>query len=86
MEKMTKTYVIFYVLVLVSCAIALLAMTNDKHDAKYVFTDVDSTTYVAGFLFDIVLCFCMGDPATILASPVVQPVAQIFYNSLGKSG
>jgi amino acid transporter len=43
-------------------------------------------TYLAGFLFNIVLCFCMGDPATILASPIVQPVAQIFYNSLGKSG
>lgn len=137
MEKMTKTYVIFHVLVLVTCAIALLVKTNDKHTAKYVFTDVDSTsgwtpvgfsflfgflsvswtmtdydatahiteeisepehkapwaislamlfTYVAGFLFNIVLCFCMGDPAEILASPIVQPVAQIFYNSLGKSG
>jgi amino acid transporter len=139
MEKMTKTYVIFHVLVLVSCAIALLVKTPsvDRHDAHYVFTDVDSTsgwaptgfsflfgflsvswtmtdydatahiteeiadpevkapwaismamlfTYVAGFLFNIVLCFCMGDPATILASPIVQPVAQIFYNSLGKSG
>jgi hypothetical protein len=27
-----------------------------------------------------------GDPAEILASPIVQPVAQIFYNSLGRSG
>jgi len=43
-------------------------------------------TYVAGFLFNIVLCFCMGDPVEILASPIVQPVAQIFYNSLGKGG
>jgi len=41
-------------------------------------------TYVLGWLFNIVLCFCMGDPAEILASPIVQPVAQIFYNSLGK--
>jgi amino acid permease (GABA permease) len=137
MEKMTKSYVIFHVLVLISCAIALLAKTSDKHDATYVFTDIDSTsgwspvgfsflfgflsvswtmtdydatahiteeisepeikapwaislamlfTYVAGFLFNIVLCFCMGDPAAILASPIEQPVAQIFYNSLGKSG
>jgi len=137
MEKMTKTYVIFHVLVLVSCSIALLILTKDKHDAHYVFTDVDSTsgwtpvgfsflfgflsvswtmtdydatahiteeisepeikapwaismamlfTYVAGFLFNIVLCFCMGDPAEILASPIIQPVAQIFYNSLGKGG
>jgi len=43
-------------------------------------------TYVAGILFNIVLAFCMGDPATIFASPVEQPVAQIFYNSLGKGG
>lgn len=43
-------------------------------------------TYIAGFLFNIVLCFCMGNPADILASPIAQPVAQLFYNSLGKSG
>ena len=43
-------------------------------------------TYIAGFLFNIVLCFCMGDPAVILKSPIEQPVAQIFYNSLGRSG
>jgi amino acid transporter len=137
MEKMTKTYVIFHVLVLVSCSIALLVMTKPKHDAHYVFTNVEPTsgwspagfsflfgflsvswtmtdydatahiteeinepevkapwaislamlfTYIAGFLFNIVLCFCMGDPAEILLSPIVQPVAQIFYNSLGKAG
>ncbi|KIW16053.1 hypothetical protein PV08_06104 [Exophiala spinifera] len=135
MEKMTKTYVIFHFAVLISCAIALLAKTENKHDASYVFThvegdagwtpigfsflfgflsvswtmtDYDATahiteeisqpeikapwaislamacTYVLGWLFNIVLCFCMGDPAEILASPIVQPVAQIFYNSLGK--
>ena len=137
MEKMTKTYVIFHVLVLVSCCIALLVKTTAKNDASYVFTDVtpqsgwtptgwsflfgflsvswtmtdyDATahiteeirepelkapwaismamlfTYVAGFLFNIVLCFCMGDPTVILASPIEQPVAQIFYNSLGAAG
>ncbi|KAK4940994.1 polyamine transporter tpo5 [Elasticomyces elasticus] len=135
MEKMTKTYVIFHFAVLLSCAIALLAKTENKHNASYVFTDVspdagwtpvgwsflfgflsvswtmtdyDATahiteeisepeikapwaiflamlcTYVLGWLFNIVLCFCMGDPADILASPIYQPVAQIFYNSLGK--
>lgn len=41
MEKMTKTYVIFHVLILVSCAIALLAKTDNKHDASYVFTHVE---------------------------------------------
>ena len=43
-------------------------------------------TYLAGFLFNIVLCFCMGDPVKVLATPIFQPVAQIFYNSLGKTG
>ncbi|PQE07864.1 amino acid permease protein [Rutstroemia sp. NJR-2017a WRK4] len=137
MEKMTKSYVIFHILILVSCCIALLAKTSNKHDAKYVFTDVESTsgwtpvgwsflfgflsvswtmtdydatahiteeidepekkapwaismamlfTYVAGWLFNIVLCFCMGDPADILATTIGQPVAQLFYNSLGKGG
>lgn len=58
MEKMTKSYVIFHVLILVTCAIALLAKTNDRHDATYVFTNVDSTSgwspvgfsYLFGFL------------------------------------
>lgn len=140
MEKMTKTYVIFHIGVLVACAIALLVMTEDKHDATYVFTHVESQTgwrpigfswlfgflsvswtmtdydatahiteeisepekkapwaissamlftYVIGFLFNIVLCFCMGEvngPNGILQSPMAQPVAQIFYNSLGKGG
>ena len=43
-------------------------------------------TYLAGFLFNIVLCFVMGNPADILESPMEQPVAQIFYNVLGKGG
>jgi len=46
-------------------------------------------TYVAGFLFNIVLAFCMGDITaddSILVSPLAQPVAQIFFNSLGKAG
>lgn len=46
-------------------------------------------TYVAGWLFNIVLCFVMGDIAgedSILHSPIQQPVAQIFYNVLGKGG
>jgi amino acid transporter len=44
MEKMTKTYVIFHVLVLVSGCIALLVMTPNKHDASYVFTNVESVS------------------------------------------
>jgi amino acid transporter len=40
-------------------------------------------TYVVGWLFNIVLCFCMGEPSEILASPIGQPVVQIFYNVMG---
>lgn len=138
MEKMTKTYVIFHVLVLVSCSIALLVKTENKNTAKFVFTDVESVsgwnplgfsflfgflsvswtmtdydatahiteeisepevkapwaismamlfTYLAGFLFNIVLGFCMGtDPLVLIDSVTYQPVAQLFYNSLGKGG
>lgn len=43
-------------------------------------------TYVFGWFFNIVLCFCMGDPSLLLASPIEQPVAQLYYNSLGKAG
>lgn len=44
MEKMTKTYVIFHIAVLISCSIALLVKCENRHDAKYVFTDVDATS------------------------------------------
>lgn len=44
-----------------------------------------SFTYVAGWLFNIVLVFTMGDPAKILKSPIGQPVVQIFYNVMGKA-
>ena len=47
MEKMTKSYVIFHVIILVSCSIALLVKTENKHDASYVFTD---TTNDSGWL------------------------------------
>jgi amino acid transporter len=43
-------------------------------------------TYLLGFLFNIVLVFYIGDPAQLLASLIEQPVAQLFYNLLGKGG
>lgn len=51
-------------------------------------------TYVVGWLFNIVLAFCMGpqdlsstDPASnILSSGIGQPVVQIYYNVMGKAG
>ncbi|EFX04269.1 amino acid permease [Grosmannia clavigera kw1407] len=135
LNHLAKTYAIFHIAVLVAACVALLALTKDKHSAKYAFTEVipdsgwtppgfsflfgflsvawtmtdyDATvhiaeeakdpartvpraivlaltfTFVVGWLFNIVLVFCMGDPAEILASPIGQPVAQIFYNVLGK--
>jgi amino acid transporter len=58
MEKMTRSYVIFHLLVVVTCSIALLAKTDDRHDAKYVFTNVENSSgwtpngfaYLFGFL------------------------------------
>lgn len=44
MEKMTKGYVIFHVLVLVSCCIALLVKSPNKHNAHYVFATVPDPT------------------------------------------
>ena len=43
-------------------------------------------TYIGGFLFNIVLAYTMGDQNDILASPMAQPVAQIFYNRIGQAG
>ena len=43
-------------------------------------------TYIAGWLFTIVLTYCSGNIEDILASPVAQPVAQIFYNVIGPAG
>lgn len=44
MEKMTKGYVIFHVIVLVTAMIALLAATPEEyqHDADYAFTHIES--------------------------------------------
>ena len=49
MEKMTKTYVVFHVLVIISCSIALLVMAtpangHPKHTGSYVFTNIDNTS------------------------------------------
>jgi amino acid transporter len=135
LEKLTRTYVVFHVAVLVACCIALLAVDDNKHISSYVWTNVtpesgwtpkgfsflfgflsiswtmtdyDATahiaeeirnpeikapwvitialgfTYVAGWLFTIVLPYCSGDIATLLDSPIEQLVAQIFYNVLGR--
>ncbi|KAJ9156448.1 Amino acid permease [Pleurostoma richardsiae] len=44
-------------------------------------------TYVVGWLFNIVLCFTMGNHMeSMLSSPIGQPVSQLFYNVMGKGG
>lgn len=60
MEKITKVYVIFHFVALTSCGIALLAKTNHKHNASYVFTHVEGSagwspvgwSFLFGFLSD----------------------------------
>ncbi len=41
-------------------------------------------TYISGWLFNIVLVFCMGDPQELLSSPVGKPVRDIPSLSLLK--
>lgn len=63
MEMMTKTYVIFHILVLITCSVSLLALAQPqngtpKHDGAYVFTNVnnesgwtpDGWSFLLGFL------------------------------------
>ncbi|GAB1310715.1 polyamine transporter tpo5 [Madurella fahalii] len=42
-------------------------------------------TYVVGFLFNLILVLCMGDPRGLLASASGQPVAQLFFNAMGRA-
>ncbi|KAK3362354.1 amino acid/polyamine transporter I [Lasiosphaeria hispida] len=41
-------------------------------------------TYFIGFLFNLVLVLCMGDPLDLINSPSGQPVAQLFFNAMGR--
>ncbi|OKL56163.1 hypothetical protein UA08_08457 [Talaromyces atroroseus] len=43
-------------------------------------------TWVFGFLLNIALGFCAGNVADILASPMGNPAAQVFFNAAGRSG
>lgn len=57
MEKMTKTYVIFHIAVLVSCCIALLVKTENKNTAEYVFTNIEASTGWSNTGFSFLLGF-----------------------------
>lgn len=74
----------------------LLPLTNNHHrisepelKAPWAISLAMTFTYVAGWLFTIVLAFCMGDLSadnSVLNSEYAQPVAQIYYNALGPAG
>jgi len=134
-EKCTRFYTIFHFSAMITGAIALLAKTEPRNNAKYVFTHVETnsgwspegwsfifgflsvswsmtlydgtahmadclkrpernapwaisggmlTTYVLGFLYNIVLAFCMKDVGSIVDESL--PVSAIYYNGLGKGG
>ncbi|KAK4184701.1 putative amino-acid permease [Podospora australis] len=42
-------------------------------------------TYIIGFVFNLVLVLCMGDPLELVKSPSGQPVAQLFFNAMGRA-
>ncbi|CAA18895.1 amino acid transmembrane transporter [Schizosaccharomyces pombe] len=138
LDRITRFYATFHLIVLVVCMICLLAKCPKFNTGKYVFTDVQassgwhpigfsflfgflsvawcmtdydatahiaeeienaavrapnaialalSITYVLGWVFNIVLAFTMGtDLDSLINSELGQPVAQIFYNVLGKKG
>ena len=142
LEKITKTYVIFHVAVLLACMITLLAICNNKtgfglHTSEYVWTEVVNNsgwkpngwswmfgflaaswtmtdydavahiaeeiqepeikapwsiaialgfTWIGGWLFNVILAYTVGNPLDKIDSPVAQPVAQIFYEVMGRGG
>ncbi|KAL9630255.1 MAG: hypothetical protein Q9164_006511 [Protoblastenia rupestris] len=43
-------------------------------------------TWLGGWLYTIILAYTTGDPLKTLKSPMAQPVAQIFYNVMGRRG
>lgn len=62
---------------------------NPEVKAPWAITIALTMTYIGGWLFTIVLSYCSGTITGddgILASPVAQPAAQIFYNVLGPAG
>ena len=59
---------------------------DPSHKAPLAISTAMLFTYLAGWLYTIVFCYVMGDPHALLQSPMAQPVAQIFYNVLGKPG
>ncbi|KAH8890418.1 amino acid transporter [Thozetella sp. PMI_491] len=134
LSKLTKSYAVFHMGILIAACVCLLVFTKNKHTVQYTFTDFTSTsgwsppgfaflfgcltpswimtnadsavriaeeaknparvvpsaiigastfTYIVGLIFNIILIFCMGDINSLLHTPLGQPVAQLFLNSMG---
>ena len=61
-------------------------MKNPEIKAAWSIAIAVGFTYVSGWLYTIVLAYCVGDVAEKLDSPVAQPVTQIFYDVIGRDG
>src|ERR1700743_719380 len=54
--------------------------------APVAITTALATTYVLGWIINIVYAFCQGPLDSTLSSPTGLPAAQMYYNVLGKKG
>ena len=62
-------------------------MSNPAVKAPVAILSALGTTYVLGFVLNIALAVTCGDNwGELLASPTGLPMAQLFYNVLGKQG
>ena len=62
-------------------------MKNPAIKAPVAILSALGTTYVLGFVLNIALAITCGDNwADLLATPTGLPMAQLFYNVLGKQG
>ena len=53
LSKLSKSFSIFHMAILIAVCVCLLVLTKEKHSAQYVFTNFDSTSgwSPAGFAF-----------------------------------
>lgn len=52
LNRLTRTYAVFHIAILIAACITLLVMQKDKHSAEYAFTHVEAQTgWTPGFSF-----------------------------------
>jgi amino acid transporter len=56
---------------------------NPSTVVPWAITTAALFTYIAGFLYNLVLAFSLGNPAEVLQTPTGMPVSQVFYNVMG---